>query len=151
MTGTTWLIAADDSRAFLYEAREIGVEHVRSFDHPASRAKGVEIDTDGPGRRRPRQKDLPRSGAVELTPPPEEKEADDFSREVCDFLRLAHHRGEFDRLVVIAPPRFLGRLRRDMHDTVRTATHEVVSKDWTTLPRAQLEQRLASLTAATAG
>ena len=150
MTGTTWLIAADDSRAFLYEAQEVGVSHVRSFDHPASRAKGQDIDTDAPGRRRPRGKDLARRGSMELTPPPEDKEADDFSREVCEFLRLAHHRGEFERLVVIAPPRFLGRLRRDMHHAVRHATHEVVSKDWTTLPRAELEQRLGSLTAAAA-
>ena len=141
---TTWLIAADDSRGLLYQAEEIGVRHLRSFDNPGGRAKGTDLETDDRGRRAPRGMDLARRGATE-SPPPEEKEADDFSREVAEFLRLAHHRGEFDRLVIVAPPRFLGRLRRDLHGDVRDATQEVVSKDWTTLPTPELEARLGAL------
>jgi protein required for attachment to host cells len=144
---TTWLLAADDSRAFLYAAAEVGVRHLESFDHPASRAKGVDLDTDAPGRERPRQKELARRGAMELTPPPADAEADRFSREVCEHLRLALDRGEFDRLVIVSAPRFLGRLRRDLDARVLRATHEVLDKDWTTLPRPELEARLASLTA----
>ena len=38
--------------------------------------------------------------------------ADGFAREVCQYLETARTRGAYDRLIVVAPPDFLGRLRK---------------------------------------
>lgn len=50
---------------------------------------------------------------------PKEQEAIDFAKTVCRRLDAARARGQFDKLVVMAPPHFLGHLRKSISTPTR--------------------------------
>ena len=52
-----------------------------------------------------------------------------FARRVAGQLQHAQCNGEFDRLVVMAPPAFLGLLRKEIPDSVHSRVAPEVTKD----------------------
>jgi protein required for attachment to host cells len=55
--------------------------------------------------------------------------AEKFARRIGEELRRAHAAGRFDRLVLVAAPAFLGRLRRTLPADLRAIVAATVSKD----------------------
>ena len=55
--------------------------------------------------------------------------AEKFARRIGQELHRAHAAGRFDRLVLIAAPAFLGRLRRALPPEVRACVASAVAKD----------------------
>jgi protein required for attachment to host cells len=86
----------------------------RVFDHaaPAGGRRGAVARHGTGGERRPRR-----------------HEAALFARRVAEWLEQARAHDEFDRLVVMAAPRFLGLLRRAMPQSLRSHVAVEVRKD----------------------
>ena len=86
----------------------------RVFDHAplAGHRRGATAHHSTGGERRPRK-----------------HEAGVFARLIAEHLEQARRAGEFDRLVVMAAPAFLGLLRKVMADAVRTCIVGEVTKD----------------------
>lgn len=71
-------------------------------------------------------------------------EEDRFAAETAELLRTRALRGEFDHLVVVAPPRTLGELRKHYHKEVESRIHAELAKDLTGHPVDQIEKILIS-------
>jgi protein required for attachment to host cells len=69
---------------------------------------------------------------------------DIFLRELVDFIHSAEHRAAFDRLILVAPARALGRLRKLLPEHILAKLAAEVRKDLTKDSPHELKKRLAS-------
>jgi protein required for attachment to host cells len=160
-----WVLVGDASRARLYEQRPGptgGFKLLETFTHEESRAKVRDIVADAQGRKPVGtaggmgQVTAPGMGvgSVYLGRPgtgpetdPKEVEAQKFARELADVLEKGLNDHAYESLVVVAPSRFLGRLRGSVAKTVRKRIEGTIEKDLTWLERPQLEARLRAMMA----
>lgn len=109
VTGTTWIVAADGSEArFFAEPLRAGPVHelpdlhmhAGSQDHAPSHHRATVHERAGMGRH----------GAGDASP---KQEAEDrFLKRVAERLGHGAQHGDYDRLVLMAPPHALGVLRQ---------------------------------------
>ena len=71
-------------------------------------------------------------------------EEDRFAAEAADMLKERALRNEFDSLVVVAPPKTLGELRKHYHKEVEKRLAAEVAKDLTNVPVEEIERVLQS-------
>jgi protein required for attachment to host cells len=69
-------------------------------------------------------------------------EEDRFAASTADLLRSRALRGEFESLIVVAPPHTLGELRRHYHKEVERRLSGELAKDLTGHPVAEIEKIL---------
>jgi protein required for attachment to host cells len=67
-----------------------------------------------------------------------------FARNIAAAAAANRRESGFDRLVLVAGPRFLGQLRRALPAGLRGRVVVEVAKDWMHLPAATLRMRVAS-------
>ena len=67
---------------------------------------------------------------------------DRFAAEAADLLRGRALGGDFEKLVVVAPPRTLGELRKHYHPAVTSRIIDEINKDLTGLPIDEIEAAL---------
>ena len=137
------VLVSDGSRAVFFRNRgtiqkpELVVENVFEQKNPPTREQG----TDRPGRVHARMG--PRQSAVENTDWHQLAE-DRFALEIADALyRLAHAR-HFERLIVVAPPKVLGTLRKAFHKEVLDRLEAEVPKELAAYSVNEIRSELAS-------
>jgi protein required for attachment to host cells len=69
-----------------------------------------------------------------------------FARQIAGEIKTATKAKLFDRLILIAEPRFLGTLRRALPATLRAKVAVQIAKDLMHLPSAQLRIRVVAAT-----
>jgi protein required for attachment to host cells len=124
MTGTTWIVAADGTRARIFEMHaEHRLSEIADLSNPEGRANDNEIAsyTSGEGRPGPRTNTQEPSAA--------DHSVDMFSKHVADYLETARTQNRYGRVYLIAAPKFLGRLREDVSAGVRQLIAEELDKD----------------------
>ena len=72
-------------------------------------------------------------------------EEDRFAVEAAEMLKERALRNEFEKLIVVAPPRTLGELRKHYHKEVEKRLAGEVAKDLTGHPVTEIEKILKSL------
>ena len=125
METVNWVLVADRQRAEILHALPASLAPypaIQCFIHAEGRMLQQELESDSAGR-------LQLSGAARSAVEPHEDrwrvEAQRFAHEIIAYLDQARHDRRFDRLIVIAPPPFLGVLRATMPDVLhRTVVHE---------------------------
>jgi protein required for attachment to host cells len=127
----------DASRARIFE---IGDRRrwrlVRELSHPESRFPGRELASDRSGRRT----DLSLRSAMEPTTSPREVQTQRFAFELAALLKKGLAANAYARLVLVAPPHFLGYLREYVGVQVRKRIWKAVDKDLTSFgPQALTE------------
>jgi len=132
----TWVVAADSARARLYLH-----DHSEEALRPAELAGLPPLDdrvqshtekSDRAGRSHGSSNDGVRH-AIESHSDYRKLEKQKFSIALADALNHARLHDEFDRLVLVAPPRSIGELRRHLSVQVQSAM-EVIAKDLTKAP-----------------
>lgn len=138
----TWVLVANSSLARILAAPTAtgGLEELECLSHPASRLRDQDIASDRPGRTFDSLGPGRHGKAPEVTP--REQEAIRFAEQVAARLRAAHAAGDFDRLAIVAAPRFLGLLRERLDPQVGKAIVETLDKDLGMLSPAQIRARL---------
>ena len=68
-----------------------------------------------------------------------QQEEDRFAADAADLLKRRALANDFESLIVIAPPRTLGELRKHYHDSVSTRISGEINKDLTGHPTADIE------------
>ena len=133
-----WLLIADASRARVIAADERLniVAPIEDLVHPASRLHTHELLSDDRGRSRagPEGPHSAFDGESDRT----DTEHDAFAREVAHLCEEGLDRGDYERLIIVAPPRFLGLLRRHLPDRVNDLVALEVGRDLTRLPMKDL-------------
>jgi protein required for attachment to host cells len=130
----TWVLVANSVRARLFASAP---------DHRSLSEIGDFINPEG---RKPAQdyahERLPRTmesvgkarHAIEPHTSAEAKVADRFARELNDMLERGRVGHQYERLVIAAPPQFLGSLQKALDKQVRSCVVAHLDKDLTAMP-----------------
>ena len=123
-----WVLVADSGRARLFQAEgTIGALQERTdLVMPTSRLQEQELVSDRPGRAF----DSVGEGRHAMEPPTPAKEVESgrFAAELATLLESERQRGAYKRLVLVAPPAFLGQLRGALSDSVKTLVSAELDK-----------------------
>lgn len=125
----SWILVANASRARLFTAGESDGElvEVASFAHPEGRMHGAELTRRPPGSVQ--ESATSARHGIEPRIDPHDKVSGEFAAalaEVLDQGRVGH---EYERLVLVAPPRFLGQLRDCLDEQVARLVADSRHKD----------------------
>jgi protein required for attachment to host cells len=125
------VLVADSAVARIFTARgpDGPLNEVESLSHTASRLHERDLASDRPGRTF----DSVGGGrhAKELEVSPKEEEAVRFAEQLAERMHAGRTAGEFDRLMVVAAPRFLGLLREKLDPATRALVGFELDKDLT--------------------
>lgn len=142
---TTWILVADEARARVFEARRpdgMLVER-ESFIHEEGRQHARDAMAD----RLPRTQESVGSArhAIEPRTDLETIEATRFAHELAALLETGRVGRHYERLVLVAAPRFLGVLRAVLPDGVQQLVVGSMPKDVTRESPEALRERLKEL------
>jgi protein required for attachment to host cells len=142
---TTWILVSDTSRGKLFstELREDDWSLVKEFEHPEGREASKDIrPSSPPGRMLQTKAHGARHTAMEPQTTPKEAEAERFAQHLSEYLEHAIAERQFDYLVLVAPPRFLGTLHGSLGRQAAKHLRAAINKDYCTLAAAELRERL---------
>lgn len=122
----TWVVVAESSRArvFELEKRNLPLIEIQDFNHPEGHLHERDLGSNAPGRGFSGKNGI--QHGVEPTSSFKEKGAENFAKSICEYLETAHEGKQFERLVLMAPPDFMGILRKHLAEGVKkSVTHEL--------------------------
>lgn len=122
----TWVVVAESSRAKIYELdkKNAPLKELQGFAHTASRSHEHNLTSDVPGRV---NNSTHGSHKLSNHSSPKAHESVEFARIIGGHLDEARNRGEFDKLIIMSPPGFLGHLRKELSN--ETSKHIVSEID----------------------
>jgi protein required for attachment to host cells len=138
-----WVLVGDGRRALFLENHgdpdllDLRVIEARIDENPPTREQG----SDAPGRAFLAVGKGGRS-AVEPTDW-HELEKEHFAREVATRVNKAAESGEMNEIVIVAPPRVLGELRKQLSPKAQSKVRGELDKDLTRHPLPEIEKALA--------
>lgn len=137
-----WIVVAESSQARIFSAHTpiAPLNELTAMSHPQSRAKVGELVSTGRGLT------FQSAGEGRHTTEPSQDakahEAELFARQVVQYLETGRNEHRFDRLIVVAPPAFLGLMRSVYSDALaKLVTHEV-PKNLAQLPTPEIRSHL---------
>ena len=138
---TTWIIAADSSRARILQVtdREQNLSEIDDLLNPEGRVDDRQLTTDAQPRFHGSSgtaSDREEMGAGEHA-------TELFAKRLGDYLDKARTAHRYDRLHLIAPPKFLGKLRKELGKEVEKLVAEELPKDLSWLNARDIERHLA--------
>jgi protein required for attachment to host cells len=142
---TTCIVVADSSRARLLawdEKPDRPWRVLAELEHPESREKDKDLVEGDRGRTRQGMGTGARS-AMEPPTAPHEVEHEVFARLVAEKLREEFDRHACDSVVLVAPPHFLGLLRKSLGPQVEKHVRHAIDKDYARLSLHELQAALA--------
>jgi protein required for attachment to host cells len=143
----TWILIANGARAHVLQNNGPGkgIKQVAGCDYRTSHEADREIQADRPGRTH----DRVGSGrhALEATSSPHRIDKDEFAGVLMDELERKFNAGQFDRLLIVAPPRTLGDLRHHMPNLLKSCLVGSVHKDLTHVPNDAIAPHLEGVLA----
>lgn len=138
-----WVLVCDGGRAlFLYnhgdpDLIDLRVIEHRQDDNPPSHDQG----SDAPGRAFASNGQGARSSVDNADW--HELEKEHFAREIAARINRAAESGEMKEIIIVAPPRVLGELRKELSTRAEEAVRGELGKDLTRHPLPQIEKALA--------
>lgn len=136
-----WVVVADGEKALFLrnegdaEYPNLQVMRELNEENPPTREQG----TDQPGRFH--DGPSPHRSAMEETDW-HRIAKERFADEIADRLYKYAHRGDFEKLVIVAPPLVLGEMRQKLHKEVSDRVEAEISKTLTGHPVDQIEKIL---------
>jgi protein required for attachment to host cells len=139
--GNTWVVVADGTRARLFNRHQNRtLEEFDTLLSPGHRLHEGDLVTDRAGR----SFDGSRAGrhGVGERNAAKNREMTAFAKRLASRLEQGRNNGELERLVLVAPPRFLGQLRAHLSGPASSLVALTLHKELTTLPAEQLQHHL---------
>jgi protein required for attachment to host cells len=130
--GTTWILAANASRARLFEVvpHDAAPREIADFSNAPGRAHDRDLQSDASGRLYGKGEHVQGHATVEGTIA--EHEVQRFAETLRDHLAREHAQHRFEQMWIIAAPAFLGRLRKNMPAELARSVEFTLDKDYTT-------------------
>lgn len=110
---TTWILVANNTLARFFAAESAtSLRELADMNHSEARLHDREMTEDLPGK-------IKNAGGIgghafEQPTDPKQHEAQVFAQRIIHYLQDAHNANQFQRLLLIAEPSLLGRLRHNM-------------------------------------
>lgn len=139
------VLVANASEAYSYATTRLGksLELIKSYQHPQSREKGIDLVSDRSGGYQ--ISSTSHYGSRAQPTPPKEIEAERFAHSLVEELSHMLNRQQYELLILIAPPHFLGLLKKYAHPRVLSTVIVNLEKDYTKLSRPELLSHLNNL------
>lgn len=126
----TFVVVADGRKMLFFRNEgdsdypQLELDRKRKQENPPTREQktdeaGRSFNSAGPGRSKMQETDF------------HQLEEDRFADETADLLYKRAHDGDFEQLIVVAPPRTLGELRKKYHKEVEDRLIGEIDKDLT--------------------
>lgn len=138
------ILVADQAEAIFYDAPTLSAapKEVARISDPLARLHDRDFGSERPGRSHESQGEVRHSIQREQTP--RRTEAKRFARRIARRLDDARRKDEFERLVVVAGPPFLGLVREELTGPTRARLAFEIRKDLVHSPPGVLARQLAS-------
>lgn len=141
MADALWILVANASRARLFATDELAEswDLREEFQHDDSRLRSRELKN---------QPDNPNAGTLHKPATEgssdgrQQLEHDRFAHELAERLERGLNERAYERLVVAAPPEFLGRLRRAISPRVHQRLMLDLRADYSNIPARELPDRI---------
>lgn len=140
----TWIVVAEAARARIFDPGEPNDRWtlVQEFSHRESRENNYHLRGNRPDQiQHPEERDVKGDNPERLYQVEDER----FAKEICDSLQRAFSNNAFRELVLVAPPRFLGRLRSHLSPTLKRVVKLELDKDYTQLRPDQLAENVPNI------
>lgn len=146
---TTWVLVAHGAGARVFEnlGPGKGLRLLEGIDHPEGRLQDGDFDADRPGRSFRRDAGDARRAAMSRSEGPHERAVSDFARALASRLQHARTTGQYDRLVLVAPPKFLGLLRSSLDAPTERCVVGTLDKDLAASDEEELMRQLGEVLA----
>ena len=124
-----WILVVNQAEAQVYSANRLpaSLTLVRTLKHAEGAAHARDLTSDAPGRVHDRMGSARHSMEPETGVKEEQRRR--FVKEITDWLRAAHLKGEFNQLVILAAPAVLGVIRKAMTGDLAKTVIKEISKD----------------------
>jgi protein required for attachment to host cells len=145
----TWIVAADASRARVLQVagRAHQLTEIEDLMNPAGRAEDKELVTDATPRfsghggvGKPGGRATSGPGSDREEPSAHEHETELFAKRVGEYLDQARNAHRYDKLYLVAPPKFLGMLRRKLNKEVEKLVVDQLDKDLSWFDAREIER-----------
>jgi protein required for attachment to host cells len=144
---STWIVVAHEAGARFFEnlGRGTGLELVEEIEHPDGRARDRDMASDRPGRSFRKNSGDPSRASMSQSEGPHDRAVADFARALANRLKDARVQNQYKRLVLVAPPRFLGLLRSSLDGPTAQLVMVSLDKDLAASKTNELVERLSKL------
>lgn len=144
-----WILVAHEAGARLFESPGPGkgITCIEEIEHPEGRARDRELVSDRPGRSFRKNSGDPRRASMGESGGPHEQAVADFGRALAQKLQQGRVENRFGRLVLVAPPKFLGTLRSSLDSATGQLVVGSLDKDLASAKEADLVERLGEVIA----
>jgi len=141
-----WFVIADGGHARIVtrDPNEVGYSLVTEFDSIDAHHLTHNIVSDRQGRVQ--ESGYSSHHAIEPRTDPHEAEKMRFVRSVASYLNDKGAEGDYDQLVIFAPPRCLHELRESLDASAKRKVKHEAARDLTKIPLAKLSAHLGKLT-----
>ena len=137
-----WYVIADGGRARFVTRDDKGAfRTVSSFVSTELHARASDLGLDRPARVK--ESASPARHALEPRRDLKEAAKEDFIKVVAEQLDAEHGRGQFDKLVLVAPPGVLTELKKALAKPLAKIVASDLQKDLTKIPDHDLTEHLA--------
>jgi protein required for attachment to host cells len=122
-SGKTWILVADNSRAQLYLNVAPGkqLQKVKDIASPPEQIPRHTDSHDGQDRRH---------------------DGELFAGQLCTLLNEGRVKHNFDRLILVAAPRFLGQIRAKLDKATHASVSATLDKDFMSFSDSEIQQHL---------
>ena len=134
----SWIIVANASNAKIYQAPRAtllnGRSHlklVKTLTHPESRKKEGELTASNSEH-----------GNIPESANPKLQEHKIFAKEIVNEIEEARKTQDFDDIIISAPAAFLGHMKQQMSNCVKTLISTTIEKDYTQCDESQLNNHI---------
>jgi protein required for attachment to host cells len=141
-----WILIADAGRARIMSTPggDGPLHQEEAIQNPRGRARAQDLMADQPGRYSSHGKGSVKS-AMEYSTPPHKVEELKFAEKLAEMLEKSASNHKYDRLVMIAPPEFLGFLRKTIAESVHKRLVASIAKDLTEIDPRDLMGHMADV------
>ncbi len=135
-----WIVVADSSRARIFEVanREKHLQEIEDMVNPEGRANNRDLESDAAGRYHGGGQRL-QGGTSGTTINAVEHETEWFAKSIGEYLDKARAERRYERLYLVAAPKFLGLLRDNLTRETRNTVSEELSKEISRLQGRDIE------------
>jgi protein required for attachment to host cells len=139
-----WFVIADGGRARFVERDDKGAYRtVQSFVAAELHKKSSDLGRDRPSRAQ--ESATSARHAIEPRRDLHEASKEEFVKLVAEELDAEHGRGQFDELILVAPPGVLTELKQSLGNAIVKLVAGDLQKDLTKVPDHDLTEHLASI------
>ena len=136
------IVVADQAEAIFYDTPSLQAQpkEVAHISDPLARQHDRDFSSDRPGRSY--ESVGGQRHAIEREEDPRQREAVRFAKRISRRLDEARRKGEYDELIVVAGPPFLGLMRKQMSRPTRERVVHEIRKDLVHSPVESLRRHL---------